>query len=125
MNKQHIVNATNGLVLILVGLFSYFSNETKPLTALIGPIIGLIFLASTSGMKKGDKTIAHIVAGLTLLFMIASIVQFALSLNFPDEIARQRRLISFGLMALSNLLATIYYVKRFIWIKKQKKAGNL
>ena len=124
MNKQHIVNAVNGIILIAVGLFAYFSNESRPLTALIGPIFGLIFLASTSGMKKADKTIAHIVAGLTLLFFIACVVQFILSIGFPDEIARQRRLFSFGIMALSNLGATIYYVKRFIWIKKQKELGE-
>jgi hypothetical protein len=125
MNKQHIINAINGLILIAVGLFSYFSNESRPFTALIGPIIGLIFLASTSGMKKGDKNIAHIVAGLTLLFMIVCFVQFGLSINFPDEIARQRRLFTFGIMGISNLYATSYYVRRFIWIKKQKKEGKI
>lgn len=124
MNKQHIVNFINGLVLIVVGLVSFFLNETRPITALIGPIFGVIFLVSTKGMKEANKTIAHIVATLTLLFLIACIIQFVLSLDFPDIIARQRRLISFGTMGVSNLIAITYYVRRFIWIKKQSRLNK-
>jgi hypothetical protein len=120
MNKQHIVNATNALILIGVGLFSYFSNETRPLSALIAPLVGFILLSSSSGLKSGNKHIGHLVAAMTLLFAIACIVQFTLSLDFPDEIARSRRLFSFGIMSFSNLLATVYYVRRFIWIKRNK-----
>lgn len=120
MNKQHIVNAVNAMILMVVGLFSYFSNDVRLLSDLIAPIIGLILLSSSSGLKSGNKHIGHLVAAITLLFGIACIIHFFLWLDFQDEIIRNQKLFSNGIMSLSNLLATTYYVRRFIWIKRNK-----
>lgn len=120
MDKQHIVNAVNAMILIIIGLFLYFSNEVTLLSDLIAPIVGIILLSSSSGLKSGNKHIGHLVAAITLIFAIACIIHFFLWLDSPDEIIRNQRLFSNGIMSLSNLLATTYYVKRFIWIKRNK-----
>jgi len=120
MNKQHIVNAVNAMILIVVGLFSYFNNEARLLSDLIAPLVGIILFSSSSGLKSGNKHIGHIVAAITLIFAITCTIHFFLWLDFPDKIIRSQKLFSTGIMSLSNLLATVYYVRRFIWIKRNK-----
>lgn len=120
MNKPHIIAAINGAILIGVGLFSFFSNPERPFTALIGPIVGLILLLSYPAMKKSNKTIAHIVAAITLIFGLMAGYLGIKSLNIDDAEKRNRRIAVFAIMSSSSLLATGYYTARFIMIKKGK-----
>ena len=120
MNKPHIIAAINGAILIGIGLFSYFSNPERPFTALIGPIVGIILLLAIPAIKKSNKTIAHIIAVLTLIFGLMSGYLGLKSLNIEDAEKRDRRILVFSVMSASSLLATGYYVARFILIKKGK-----
>ncbi len=121
MNKPHIVVLVNGIILILVGLFSYFANPERPFTALIGPIVGIIMALSYPYMKKSNKTVAHVIAALTLIFgLMAGYLGFK-SLSIEDVEKRARRIAVFSVMSVTSLLATGYYTTRFIMIKQGKE----
>lgn len=123
INKPHIVNFMNGMVLTLVSLFSYFSNPARPFTALIGAIVGIGLISLTSYIIKGNKTVAHILVGVTFLFAITTgIMGFKSSKNPElDELTRSRRMIVFAIMSGSCLGSTGYYIMGFIDRKKRMK----
>jgi hypothetical protein len=125
VNHPHIVAYLNAFVLILAGSYSFFSNPERPLTALIGPIVGIIIALMAPAMKKGNRTIAHILVGLTLIFAVMTGVMAYNSGKIDDIEKRERRIIVFSIMSLASFGATGYYVARFISINKQKKNLSL
>ena len=122
--NPHIITIINGIILIAAGLFSYFSNPERPFTALIGPIIGIILVGLSPFIKKGNKTIAHFVALITLLFAIQTGIMAFNSKNVEDIEKRNRRIAVFSIMSLSCFAATGLYTYRFIALKKEKEANN-
>ncbi len=121
MNKPHIVVALNGIILIAVGLFSYFANPERPFTALIGPIVGLILLLSYKYIKNSNKVVAHFIAALTLIFGLTAGYMGFKSLSTENTEKRARRIAVFSVMSVSSLLAAGYYTTRFILIKQGKE----
>jgi len=77
--KPAQANFINGLVLVILGLWGYWSGVQdgggSP-TALIAPVFGLIFLILTPPFRKGNKMVAHIVVVLTLLLIVAMFMPF-------------------------------------------------
>ena len=126
MKRPDIVTLVTGLVLVAAGLFSYFSNENRPPTALIGPIVGAILMACYPGVKNANKIVAHVVVVLTLLFGLISLQMFFNSYGNDelDEMTRNRRVMVFAIMAVACLTATALYVAGFIQKRKERKAAE-
>ncbi len=126
IKRPDLITLITGAILIIAGLYSYFANDNRPPTALIGPIVGAILVACYTGVKNSNKTIAHVVVVLTLLFGLISIQMFTNSLGNEalDEATRQRRVIVFAIMGAACIGATVIYVLGFIQKRKERKAAE-
>ena len=74
--KAHTVSLINSLVLVTMGLWGYLDSDSRPITALIPVIVGVILLIINSGVKKENKIAAHIAVLLTLLIIIGLVRPF-------------------------------------------------
>ena len=111
------MNLVNGIMLIVLGLAGYFLNESRPPTALIGPIIGLIFIVLTPQMKAENKNVAHIIAGLTIILPIILLFRMLKG----GDIEMDRKFFLLGGMVLSCLITTVVYVMGFIAKRKERQ----
>lgn len=101
----------NGLVLIGLGLISYYNGPVKSGTALIAPIAGVLLVILSFPTKNGNRTAAHIGVAITLLVAIALIFPIIRS-GSPYAIA----------MCVISFIASAYYIKGFMDMKKAKNA---
>ena len=74
--KAHTVSLINSLVLVTMGLWGYLDSDSRPITALIPVIVGIVLLIINSGVKKENKIAAHIAVLLTLLIIIGLVRPF-------------------------------------------------
>ena len=114
--KAHTVSLINSLILITMGLWGYFESDSRPITALIPVIIGVILLAINNGVKKENKVIAHIAVLLTLIIIIGLVKPLLGSLE-RENITGTIRV---SLMILSSLWAMITFVQSFIAARKSR-----
>jgi uncharacterized membrane protein (UPF0136 family) len=118
MEHPHKVNMVNGIILITAGLIGFFSNPSYPLTALISPAFGLVFILLNPAMKKGNKIVIHLIVVLTLLLGIMVTMVFFRA----AEPAFDRRSILLAIMALSCYVSFAFYLANFIKARMDK--GN-
>ena len=102
----------NGLMLIILGLISYYNGPVKSGTALIAPIAGVLLVILAFPTKNGNRTAAHIGVVITLLI--------ALSLIFP--IIRSGSIYAIAMCVIS-FIAVAFYVKGFMDMKKAKQVS--
>ena len=114
--KAYTVSLINSLVLVTMGLWGYFESDSRPITALIPVIVGIILVVINNGVKKENKIIAHIAVLLTLIITIGLIKPFLGSL----EKANITGTIRVSLMILSSLWAMIACIQSFIAARKSK-----
>ena len=114
--KAHTVSLINSLVLVIMGLWGYFESDSRPITALIPVIVGIILVLINNGVKKENKIIAHIAVLLTLIITIGLIKPFLGSL----EKANITGTIRVSLMIISSLWAMIAFIQSFIAARKSK-----
>ncbi len=107
--KTYVASLINACVLILLGLWSYFGSETPSFTALIPVAIGVILLLFNRGLRKENRTIAHIVVVLTFLTLVALIKPMAGAIGRSDTLA----IIRVGFMFITTLVALIHFIKSF------------
>jgi hypothetical protein len=112
--KPWQANIINAIILITVGLISYFVTQSP--TAFIAPGFGVIFLAMTPPFKKENKVVAHIVVVLTLLLIVALGKPMSGAVADGDTAG----IIRVGIMIASNLFAMIFYVKSFIDARRNR-----
>jgi hypothetical protein len=103
----------NGLILIVLGLISYFNSDVKSGTAMIAPIAGVLLVILAFPTKNGNRTAAHIGVVLTLLIAISLIV----------PIIRSGSVYAIAMCVIS-FIAVAYYIKGFIDMKKAKSVGQ-
>ena len=115
--KAHTTSLINSLILVIMGLWGYFESDSRPVTALIPVIVGIILLAINNGVKKENKIIAHIAILLTLIITIGLIKPFLGSL----ERGNITGIIRVSLMILTSLLAMIAFIQSFIAARKARK----
>jgi len=108
--KPYKANLLNSLVLIVIGLWGYFSSESPSLTALIPVFAGAILLVFTPWFKNGNKVIAHIAVTLTLILFISLLKPLTGSIARHDNMAVTRVII----MMLSSFFTMIIFIKSFI-----------
>jgi len=115
--KAHTTSLINALILVIMGLWGYFESDSRPITALIPVVVGIILVAINNGVKKENKIIAHIAILLTLIITIGLIKPFLGSL----ERGNITGIIRVSLMILTSLLAMIAFIQSFIAARKVKK----
>ena len=115
--KPYHANFLNGLILISLGLWGYFGSETRPITALIPVIIGVILLFLTQGIKNENKVIAHIAVVLTFLILISLIMPFLGAIGRSNNAALAR----IGIMMFSSIVSMIFFIKSFINARKSRE----
>ena len=115
--KAHTTSLINALILVIMGLWGYFESDSRPVTALIPVVVGIILVAINNGVKKENKIIAHIAILLTLIITIGLIKPFLGSL----ERGNITGIIRVSLMILTSLLAMIAFIQSFITARKVKK----
>ena len=53
--KANTVSLINSLFLVSLGFWGYIDSDSRPITALIPVIVGVILLLINSGVKKQNK----------------------------------------------------------------------
>ena len=114
--KANIVSLINSIILISMGLWGYFQSDSRPITALIPVIVGVILLLINSGVKKENKIASHVAVLLTLLIIIGLVKPFLGALD-RENIAG---IIRVSAMILTSLWAIITFVQSFISARKSK-----
>ncbi len=114
--KPYIANLIYGIVLIVLSLWGYFVSESPSYTAFIPVAFGVIFVVLTSPMKKGSRTIAHIISALTflLLFGLIKPLTGAIGREDPGAIVRVLIMMAWGVFTFG------VYVNSFIQARKNR-----
>jgi hypothetical protein len=108
--KTYIASLMNALILISFGLWGYFVSATPSFTALIPVVFGLALLAINPGIKRENKTIAHIAVILTFLVMLGLFMPLRGAILRDDMSAVLRVLV----MLLASITALVYFVRSFL-----------
>ncbi|MFD3002046.1 hypothetical protein ACFS7Z_16865 [Pontibacter toksunensis] len=128
VDRPDIANNAHAATLIGAGLTSYFLNESRPKTALIPTAVGGALLALSSGVKAGNKTVAHAAVGLTSVLTLMTGNMFAKAVapskedkkTFTPDVLNRRATV-FGLMTATGIAAVSVYVAGFIQKRKQQQ----
>lgn len=113
--KPFIASLINAITLIILGLWSYFGSDDPSFTALIPVIVGVVLLVASPGLKKENKTIAHIVVVLTLLLFVSLFKPLSGVLQRNDTLG----IIRVVIMQLTTLLAIITFIQSFIKARRR------
>ena len=113
--EPHKISFVNAITLISFGLWGYVDVDYSP-TALIPVVFGVIILALYSGLKKENKTVAHIVVLLTFLILVGLVKPLMSTLESGSVMGITRVV----LMMLSTLMALVIFVKSFIANRSKK-----
>ncbi len=116
--KPYQANLINAILLILIGLWGYFSATSN--TALIPVGFGMIFAFSTPLFKKDNKVVAHIVVLLTFLLIFALIKPLLRALDNDNTMA----VVRVCLMMASCVFAMIIFIRSFIEVRRARKAAE-
>ncbi|MEM7291263.1 MAG: hypothetical protein AAF412_12990, partial [Pseudomonadota bacterium] len=85
--KAHTANLINGIALLAMPLWAYFSSVSPSLTALIPAAFGVCLIACHSGVKSENKVVAHIAVLLTLIAFIALFMPLNGAIGRGDQLA--------------------------------------
>ena len=114
--KANTISLINSIVLISMGLWGYFESDSRPLTALIPVIVGVILLLINSGVRKQNKIAAHVAVLLTLLIIIGLVKPLLGTFDRGNTVG----ILRVSAMVVSSLWAMIIFIKSFISARKLK-----
>ncbi len=121
--KTYQANLLNSIILILMPIWAYLTFEgtvDKPeqsLTSFIPLVLGVILLLCNNGIKKENKTIAHVAVLVTLFAIIGNATKPLMS---AIEEGRTLGIFRVSLMIFTSIIAMITFVKSFIKARQKK-----
>jgi len=117
--KPYQANLINAGVLLVFGLWAYLimAAESRSMTVLIPVFFGIAFVLLTPLLKKENKIVAHVVAGLTLLLVVALLMPLIGSIGRADMDAVFR----VGIMMAASLFALVVYIRSFIAVRRARQ----
>ncbi|MGW8314404.1 MAG: hypothetical protein ACWGNV_02300 [Bacteroidales bacterium] len=118
--KPFQASILHAIILVAFGLWGYFGPEDPSLTALIPVATGVVLLLLNRGLRKQNRTIAHIVVILTFLILIALIKPLTGSIQRSDTSGLMRVLV----MMAASALAMVYFIKSFVDARRKPKSGD-
>ena len=114
--KSHTASFYNAIILIVFGLWGYFSYDDASYTALIPVVAGIILLVLNRCIIRGNKVLGHIAVIITLLMLFGLVKPLLGSIDRDDSLA----IIRVSVMMLSTLLALTLFIREFVE-KRSKK----
>jgi len=120
--KPYQATIFNAAVLVVFGLWAYLNvaAESRSTTILIPVIFGVVLALLALPLRKENKVVAHIVAGVTLLILIALIMPLIGSIGREDMDAVFR----VGVMMAASLFALVVYIKSFIAVRRARQSAT-
>ena len=115
--KPYSSSLVNAVVLIAAGVWDYLVTSELTLTSLMPVMAGLVLFLLNGGLRRENKTIAHLVVVLTLLVVLVLIIPLVSSVGRSDGMAVLR----IGLMILSGIPALVYFIRSFIQARKNRE----
>lgn len=114
--RTHTASLINAISLIVLSLWGYIASPVGSLTALIPMVFGILLVATYRGLKRENKTIAHIAVVLTVILFISLFKPLSGTLARNDEAGIVRVII----MMATTLLALVWFVKSFVDARRRK-----
>lgn len=114
--KPYVTSLINSLVLIVLGLWAFFSSETPSFTALIPVFIGTVLLALNPGLKKENKIIAHVVVVLTFVVLVGLLKPLTGAFAKSNFVG----IIRVVLMIVTTIIALVSFVQSFKAARQNK-----
>lgn len=108
--KLYVLSLINGIVLMVLGIWSHLWPESPSPTALIPVVFGAAILVLNKGVRNYRKGISNAVMVLTLLILLGLIFPLKGSIERADTPALLRVLT----MMVVSLISFIFFLKRFI-----------
>ena len=120
--KPYKATILNSAVLVVFGLWAYMNvaAESRSMTILIPVFFGVVLALLVLPLKKENKVVAHIVAGVTLLISLALIMPMIGSIGREDMDAIFR----VGVMMTASLFALFVYIKSFISARRARQSAT-
>lgn len=116
------INVAAGVAVIAIGVYSYAGNPDRPMSALLGPLFGLMLVLMTDALRKGRRRALPVAFTLTLLFglLTAYIAFTAGSIEDPER--RIRHVLGFTPMSLASFIAVGFHVRNYLSRRKASAA---
>jgi hypothetical protein len=116
--KPYQVNIFHSIALIVTGLLGYFLSEKPSPTTFIPVVFGVVLIAMNSGLKKENKTIAHLVVLLTLLIAVALVMPLKGAIGRGET----GPIIRVAFMIFASVVALVMYIMSFIAARKARNS---
>jgi len=117
--KPYVANLIYGILLVLLSIWAYMASESPSATAFIPTAFGVVLLAFTPAMKKGNKTVAHIVVVFTVLVLGGLVMPLLGALDRADNMAIARVIV----MMVWGLVALVVYINSFVDARRNRVEG--
>lgn len=115
--KPYLISFLNGIVLVSLGSWAYFTSDNPSFTALIPVFAGHILFFITPGFRKGNRVLAHIAVVVTFLILLGLLKPLTGALGRSDYLGVGR----VSVMIISSLIAMIFFIKSFIDARRRDK----
>ena len=116
--KAHTASLINAIALISMGTWGYIDSDGGAVTALIPVIIGVILLFVYNGVKKENKTIAHVAVLLTFIVLLGLVMPLKGSIERGNSMG----IIRVAIMLITSILALISFIQSFIKARKARES---
>ena len=118
--KAYQVSLINAITLIAMGAWAYFTSDSPSVTALIPAILGVVLLVLNGGLRKENKTVAHIAVVVTLITLLGLGMPLKGAIGRGDILA----IVRVSLSLLTTIAALIAFVRSFIAARKNREAAG-
>ncbi|PWE00355.1 hypothetical protein [Marinilabilia rubra] len=108
--KLYALSLINGIVLIILGIWSHLWPDSPSPTALIPVVFGVAILLLNKGVRNYRKGISNAVMVITFMILLGLIFPLKGSIERGDTPALLRVLT----MMVVSLISFIFFLKRFI-----------